>query len=424
MLIFRNLNQKNDLKIWIHKHIQTKTNRMNFEIISEVQYLEPKSIGCNSGKDDCNPRIVVRNNKTHQEYSVIDTGKSLTIIDNDVYQTFCQTTRNASIFNGAHYIQYRFNKKDYNIHRFVMRDIKPEQDNYTVHHINMIKTDNRRENLRWASPSSQIAERGDRSDKSAPPQELIDFGITKLPRHVRYDKYENKFVCDKNKMSGTKCSKADMKSKLKDILIKMFEHADEIYGSNDSWPSDASRLESEYKEIVNLANAKFPDVFPSYKINTDASEKYMYPRQHAEHVLEMLNNIEVVKGVSKCLNMMNHKSYESKGFAIVWRGDESTELHDGISPIIFVDLVMLNKILCGPQLQKDLIWKVKGVKYNLRSYVWSCLYKYDIPSDHMVHAKNKLTYDLRIENLELVPKDNRKYKNAVKPLAHLETLLM
>jgi hypothetical protein len=398
---------------------------MTFEIISEVQYLEPKSIGCNSGKDDCNPRVIVKNNKTQQEYCVINTGKSVTIIDSDMYQTFCQTTKNASIFNGAHYIQYKFNKKDYNIHRFVMRDIKPEQDNYTVHHINMIKTDNRRENLRWASPSSQIAERGDRSDKSAPPQELIDFGITKLPRHVRYDKFENKFVCDKNKMSGTKSSKADMKSKLKDILLKMMEHADEIYGSNDSWPSDASRLESEYKEIVNLANARFPEVFPNYKIylTDEYIDNYMYPRQHAEHVLKMLNNVEVVKGVPKCLNTMNYKSYEKEGFAVVWRGDESTELHNDIAPIIFVDIAILNDILCGPQLQKDMVWKIKGEKYSLRSYVWSCLYKYDIPLNHMVHVKNKLTYDLRIENLELVPKDSRKYKNAVKPLAHLQSLL-
>lgn len=69
---------------------------------------------------------------------------------------------------------------------------------WSIDHINRIKTDNRLANLRLANQSTQNSNRATRSDKLPPPQDLIDIGIDQLPRYVRWDNTEKKFIIEKH----------------------------------------------------------------------------------------------------------------------------------------------------------------------------------------------------------------------------------
>ena len=72
----------------------------------------------------------------------------------------------------------------------------------SVDHVNCIKTDNRRENLRLATQSQQNANRGARSDKSAPSQALLDAGIEFLPKGVRWDRSAGRYTCFDHALSA------------------------------------------------------------------------------------------------------------------------------------------------------------------------------------------------------------------------------
>lgn len=108
----------------------------------------------------------------------------------------------------------------------------------SIDHINMCKLDNRVKNLRVATQSQQNSNRGTRSDKLPPCQELIDQGIRELPKYVRWDNSEKKFVIEKHPvlveevyqgkrkkavMSGSKSTNITVVQKYKDILARLQE---------------------------------------------------------------------------------------------------------------------------------------------------------------------------------------------------------
>ena len=140
-----------------------------------------------------------------------------------------------------HHMGYVFNHSAKYMHQLISTEAQIpnfQNTNLSVDHIDRIKIDNRVKNLRMASQSEQNSNRDTRSDKKAPSEELTNAGISELPKYVRWDNSETKFVIDKHpqliqealggkrkkaQMSGSKSSKLSIIEKYQDILARLEE---------------------------------------------------------------------------------------------------------------------------------------------------------------------------------------------------------
>ncbi len=129
------------------------------------------------------------------------------------------------------------------------------------------KTDNRLCNLRVVSQAVQNSNRGTRADKKPPPQELLEIGVTELPRFVRWDRTEHKFVIEKHphllrevvlgirKKPIMSCSKANIsiKEKYDDAMRRLHELEGKYYTNEHiAFREKQSGLEAEYICIEKL----------------------------------------------------------------------------------------------------------------------------------------------------------------------------
>lgn len=158
---------------------------------------------------------------------------------------------------------YMYNNDKITMHKMLADHYGISRPGYTIDHINCCKLDNRRKNLRAATQSEQNSNRGSRSDKLAPPQELVDAGITELPRYVRWDGSEKKFVIEthpflinevrqgtrkKATMSGTKSTKCTVLQKYQDIIARLEEMNDAI-NTNAEFKQLKAQNFAEYQAI-------------------------------------------------------------------------------------------------------------------------------------------------------------------------------
>lgn len=143
----------------------------------------------------------------------------------------------------------------------------------SIDHINQVKTDNRRANLRLTTQSNQNSNRPSRIDRLPPPQELIDIGITEMLRHIRWNKTDERFVIEKHpgllkrvemglikkpSMNCTRLSKFNIVQKYQDALARYIELSKDS-GQDLEFLAKRDLLLIEYKTIVE-ALKQFLDV--------------------------------------------------------------------------------------------------------------------------------------------------------------------
>lgn len=149
-----------------------------------------------------------------------------------------------------------------------------DNENLSVDHIVYSnKTDNRVCNLRMATQSTQNSNRGTRSDKKKPCQELLDIGINELPRFVRWDKSEGKFIIEKHpallkeveqgirKKPVMSCAKGNktIKEKYDDAISRLdiLNKSSIVIKENIAFKEFQNKLQNEYANICCFIESVF-----------------------------------------------------------------------------------------------------------------------------------------------------------------------
>jgi HNH endonuclease len=162
-------------------------------------------------------------------------------------------------------VGYAFTGKYGFMHRIVVQRHQQIDTDLTVDHINCFKLDNRSRNLRIASQSEQNSNRPSRSDKQRPCHDLVQMGVQSLPKYVRWDKTEEKFVIENHPyleaevlsgirkkacQSGSKSKKLNVVEKFQDILSRLQE-LDAKWVDKNKEKFDKLKLETS-QEYLNI----------------------------------------------------------------------------------------------------------------------------------------------------------------------------
>lgn len=223
------------------------------------------------GHDDIKVKYLIKNEITNEEYYVMNWEllKGLPFVYDKQYDEYIRTYEWSICGNG-----YLYNKELGTLHSNIAKLIGLNTDNKTIDHINGFKLDNRKKNLRIASQSEQNSNRSTRSDKLEPCDELKNEGVNELPRHVRWDKTEKKFIIEKHPsliqdvknglrkkatMSGSKSKTLTILQKYQDILARLNE-LNEKFSQNEEFKNIKEQNKNEYEAICKcILNIKIDE---------------------------------------------------------------------------------------------------------------------------------------------------------------------
>lgn len=236
---------------------------MTWEIVSTTVVSRLK------GTTESKKKSVVRNAETDQAFVVLHwPGMPCVVYDMDMDEILSKYSWWYSKPTGymyAHHVDEEGNKISVTMHAVLMRHHQgPPLATQSVDHMNYVKTHNVLANLRYVSQSEQNTNRERRSDKQAPPSELQKIGIAQLPRYIRFDFTEDKFVIERNhpgfavltapfNSSGTKSETVSIVYKYYDVLKKL-----EFLNQQVNTPERRAQLDlqaklhAEYRDISKL----------------------------------------------------------------------------------------------------------------------------------------------------------------------------
>ncbi|PNH12581.1 hypothetical protein TSOC_000517 [Tetrabaena socialis] len=299
---------------------------------------------------------------------------------------------------------------------------------FSVDHINWQKADNRRDNLRIATMSEQNSNRAERVDKKPPPPELISLGIHRLPRRLRWDSGECKFVVDlpNTQISGTKSTQVSMVNRFRDCLLKLIAMLEEEEGSHGDVIDTRITLADEYNQLVQAAHLAAPDVFPDgpyADIETMCGE-LMYCRSclgklpallHGERLHGFLN---VASGILElpqinCIAIVKLTNDGQRRIILFDDVFRDTVIRlpacdiSGSSPVMVATKALKDQF---PQMVSETDVAAKK-KFQLKDLVWMNWLGRIKPDDHTLVPLNYQQYDLRGENLVALPGASKEHKS-------------
>ena len=281
--------------------------------------------------------------------------------------------------------EYPFTSSNTYMHRIII-DVELEKG-LSVDHIDWMKTDNRLANLRIATQAEQNMNRFTRVDKVPACEELAMMGISRLPRGIRWDNTCGRYTCTVYKNSNGTRAGMNKVAKFKDCLdvyVKLLE-ADGQSMAAHQLGSARFKLAAEYNDILKSAHA-FDSTFPDgpYANLDDIMDDLTY----AKSIMAKLTDVQVTKGPAN----LAWRDVSFKKDIIARIKGETVTLYDA----------------CYRDKLGPMNWDVDASaprvsKVPLASYVWNVLAKREIPDGHVVGAVSRRAFDVRLENLELVP---------------------
>ena len=276
----------------------------------------------------------------------------------------------------------------------------------TVDHVNWIRTDNRRANLRLATQSEQNSNRPSRSDKEDPCEELRAAGIMRLPRGLRRDGAMGRYTCSHSE-HGTRRRDCGELGRYKDGL--------EVYvgmlrDQGDAKALSACRIQlaTEYNDIVRCAHAFDPHCISDgpYADIDDLKDDLTLAEEH----LKLLCDVTVARGPAN-LQLRDVPSPNGMPGVVARIKGRTLTLFDARFAAELGELnweVGADNKRTPPRikLSSAMSHRYPGIdpksKVGLAEFVWTQLAGRPLPPGRVVATISCFALDVRLENLQII----------------------
>jgi hypothetical protein len=302
----------------------------------------------------------------------------------------------------------------------------------SVDHINWQKTDNRKANLRPATQSQQIENRNQRCDKLDPFTELIDLGIYRLPRLLRWDGSEDKFVVENEKqITGTKSTKVSVVNKFRNCLLRLTVFLENnVNPIMDKFVLERAKLADEYNQLIYTAHLSLPEIFADgpYIDLEDMCGALAYCNICMDKLPAVKEN-EVLHGILNIpTQYMDVPDLDSVALIKQYNGDNTRivlfdkKYEDIVFKIPAMDVSdsapIMQATFALHELFPTLVSKrdvdIKK-KFMVKDLVWCGILKREKPPGYTVVPLNYQQFDLRVDNLRVLLGEPKTHKSPEGP---------